>query len=79
MNSRGKDDEEIPKKKEPLYLNLAQTQAKEAYEKREERRKNQPKKTILEMYRTIGAVNGPGWRPKPERPTLETSVVLMGK
>ena len=31
------------------------------------------------MYRTIGAVNGPGWRPKPDRPVLETSVCLMGQ
>ena len=28
------------------------------------------------MYRTIGAVNGPGWRPIPNRPLLETSVCL---
>ena len=60
-----------------MYLNLEQTLAKKAHEENEERRKNQPKKTILEMYRTIGAVNGPGWRPKPDRPVLETSVCLM--
>mmetsp|Transcript_7736 Transcript_7736/g.10921 ORF Transcript_7736/g.10921 Transcript_7736/m.10921 type:complete len:137 (+) Transcript_7736:55-465(+) len=29
------------------------------------------------MYRTVGAVNGPGWRPMPDRPVLETSKVLM--
>ena len=28
------------------------------------------------MYRTIGAVNGPGWRPIPNRPVLETSICL---
>ena len=65
------------KKKAPLYLNLEQTLAKKAHDENEERRKNQPKKTILEMYRTIGAVNGPGWRPKKDRPVLETSVCLM--
>ena len=46
------------------------------HEERIERRKNAPKKTILEMYRTIGAVNGPGWRPIPPRPLLETSLCL---
>ena len=64
------------KKKAPLYLNLEQTLAKKKHDEREERRKNAPKKTILEMYRTIGAVNGPGWRPIPNRPLLETSVCL---
>ena len=67
----------IPEKKGPLYLNLEQTIAKKAHDETVERRKNQPKKTILEMYRTIGAVNGPGWRPKPNRPVLETSTCLM--
>ena len=28
------------------------------------------------MYRTIGAVNGPGWRPQKKRPVLETSICL---
>ena len=79
VQSRGSQEEEETddKKKEPLYLNLAQTLAKEAHEKREKRRKTQPQKTILEMYKTVGAVNGPGWRPKPDRPVLETSVCLM--
>ena len=63
-------------KKAPLYLNLEQTLAKKKHEENEERRKNGPKKTILEMYRVIGAVNGPGWRPIPNRPLLETSVCL---
>ena len=58
-------------------MNLEMTTAKKAYDDREERRKTQPKKTILEMYRTIGAVNGPGWRPMPKRPVLETSVITM--
>ena len=71
-----KPPEEV-KKTGPLYLNLEQTIAKKAYDETVERRKNAPKKTILEMYRTIGAVNGPGWRPMPKRPVLETSICLM--
>ena len=64
-------------KKAPLYLNLQQTLNKKAHEDKAERRANAPKKTIMEMYRTIGAVNGPGWRPIPNRPVLETSICLM--
>ena len=65
------------KKKGPLFMNLEMTQAKKRHEDREERRKNAPQKTILEMYRTIGAVNGPGWRPMPKRTVLETGIVNM--
>ena len=32
---------------------------------------------MLEIYKEIGAVNGPGWRPLPERTALETSIVEM--
>jgi len=68
---------EEKKKGQPKFINLKNFQAKKANEEREERKKNEPKKTILEMYRTIGAVNGPGWRPIPNRPVLETSICLM--
>ena len=71
------EKEKEKEKKAPLYMNLEQTLAKKQHDEREERRANAPKKTILEMYRTIGAVNGPGWRPIPKRPLLETSVCLM--
>lgn len=69
-------EEKKKKGKAPLYLNLEQTLAKKRHDENEERRKNAPQKTILEMYRTIGAVNGPGWRPIKHRPLLETSVCL---
>ena len=64
-------------KKGPKFMNLQNTLAKKAHDDNEERLKTQPMKTILEMYKTIGSVNGPGWRPMPNRPQLETSICLI--
>ena len=36
---------------------------------------DEKEKSMLEIYKEIGSVNGPGWRPMPNRKALETSVV----
>ena len=63
----------VAEKKEPLFLNLEQHKAKlkhEAHEKHKKDNPNEKQKTMLEIYKEIGAVNGPGWRPAPERKPL---------
>lgn len=56
-----------------MFLNLEQHKAKlkhEANEKYKKEHPNEKEKSILEIYKEIGAVNGPGWRPAPERKPL---------
>ena len=73
VSNRSKEVE----KKEPPFLNLEQHNAKLRHEENERKKKeNQGKeKSLIEMYKEIGAVNGPGWRPKPERKKLEMGVI----
>ena len=73
VSNRSKEVE----KKEPPFLNLEQHRAKLHHEETERKKKERQgkEKSLLEMYREIGAVNGPGWRPKPERKSLEMGIV----
>ena len=61
VSNRSKEVE----KKDPPFLNLEQHNAKLRHEENERKKKEKPgkEKSLIEMYKEIGAVNGPGWRP----------------